>query len=349
MTGSHKPQELNSQKTFAPTRFLSSLRTLICFAAAKGLKFEQLDIKSIFLNTPLEEEVLLAIPQGLSQDRKSMFLRLNKTIYILQEPCAWYKRLSNCFKKEIEKEVKTKKLRQANLFLGIKIHQDDEKRSLSKDHYIEDLLEIHGINNCVTVETPLILNEDLDVATPEEKKQFQELRMNYRSSIGSLNYNSMAARPNISYAVSSLSQFLEIPGIDHFREFIHILRYLRGSADPFITHGKGIEENAIAYSDADWGNCIVTCRSVLGNLFLFNRGLVIWKTKKQQYVSLLSAEAEYKLLCNLASEVLWFQQFCSKFKLNNNSQPMKVYKDNQGCIDTGKNKCKTNSSWMKHI
>ncbi|MBW0569970.1 hypothetical protein O181_109685 [Austropuccinia psidii MF-1] len=154
----------------------------------------------------------------------------------------------------------------------------------------------------------------------------------------------MAARPNISYSGSALSQFLEIPGIDHLREFIHSLRHLRGSEDSCITYGKGIEENAIAYSDANWGNCRVTCRSVLGNLILFNRGLVTWKTKKQKSVSLLSAEAEYKLLCNLASEVLWFQQVCSKFKLTKNSQPMKVYKDNQGCIDTAKNKCKTNSS-----
>ncbi|MBW0513469.1 hypothetical protein O181_053184 [Austropuccinia psidii MF-1] len=193
------------------------------------------------------------------------------------------------------------------------------------------------MNDFKTVATPLIPSEHLEVATPEEMKEFEELKMNYRSTIGSLSYISTAIRPDISYAVSALSQFLERPGINHWRAFIHVLRYLRGSADVCITYGKGIEGNAIAYSDAAWRNCRVTHRSVLGHLILFNQGLVIWKTKKQPSVSLLSAEAEYKSLCNLASEVIWFQQFCSKVKLTNNSQPMKVYEDNQGCIDTGNN------------
>ncbi|MBW0503484.1 hypothetical protein O181_043199 [Austropuccinia psidii MF-1] len=147
----------------------------------------------------------------------------------------------------------------------------------------------------------------------------------------------MEAQTDIFYAVSALSQFLEKPGITHFRELIHILRYLRDSADVCITYKKGIEENSVAYSNADWGNFRVTCRFVLHHLIIFNRGLVVWKTKKHPNVSLFSAEVEYKLLCNLASEVLWFQKFCNKVKLTKNSQQMKVYEDKKGCIDTANN------------
>ncbi|MBW0506593.1 hypothetical protein O181_046308 [Austropuccinia psidii MF-1] len=78
-------------KTFAPTGRLSSLHTLISHSASEGLKFEQLDIKSAFLNAPLKEGVYLSIPKGLDQDKRIVCLKLRKVIYGLrQEPLAWY-------------------------------------------------------------------------------------------------------------------------------------------------------------------------------------------------------------------------------------------------------------------
>jgi hypothetical protein len=83
-------------KTFAPTGRLNSLWALISYAAANGLDFQQLDVKTAFLNTDLEEEVYLSIPQGVSLDKKSQCLRLKKAIYGLkQAPLAWYNRLSS--------------------------------------------------------------------------------------------------------------------------------------------------------------------------------------------------------------------------------------------------------------
>ncbi|MBW0516092.1 hypothetical protein O181_055807 [Austropuccinia psidii MF-1] len=243
------------------------------------------------------------------------------------------------FEKEIEKEFKTKLLGQA----------DNDFIQLSQQHYIETILSLYGINDWRTVATLLIPNEHLEAATKNEIEEFDKLNLNYRSAISSLSYISTATRHNISYAVSSLSQFLEKPGINHWKAFIHVIRYLRGTSSVCISYKQGVIHDAVAYSDADWGNCQLTRRSVSGHLILFNQGLVIWKTKKQPTVSLSSAEAEYKLLCNLASKVLWFQQFCEEVKLTNNSQPMKIYKDNQGCIDTANSDCNANSRRMKHV
>ncbi|MBW0512781.1 hypothetical protein O181_052496 [Austropuccinia psidii MF-1] len=362
-------------KTFAPTGRLNSLHTLISFSASKKLKFEQLDIKSAFLNAPLEENVFLSIPQGLELDRQTLCLKLKKAIYGLrQAPRAWYNCLSDWlvstgfkaaisdpydiaifgedldkFKKEIEQDFKTKLLGQANLLLGIKIYQDVDTIRLSQEHYVESILDLYGMYDCRSVATPLIPNEHLVAATENESEEFKKLELNYRSAIGSLSYISTATRPDISYAVSALSQFLERPGIIHWKAFLHILRYLRGTSRMCINYKGGVIGDAVAYCDADWGNCRVTRRSVSGHLILFNEGLVIWKTKKQPTVSLSSAEAEYKSLCNLASEVLWFQQFCEEVKLTNNSQPMRIYEDNQGCIDTANSDCNANTRRMKHV
>ncbi|MBW0482876.1 hypothetical protein O181_022591 [Austropuccinia psidii MF-1] len=351
---------IDFQKTFAPTGCLNSLRTLISFAASKNLSFEQLDIKSAFLNASLDEEVHLTIPHGLNHDKQKSCLRLKKAIYgFRQAPQAWYNQLSTWLKTvgfkaaisdpcvfycnnhspvwlfihvndiggfgrdltTFKQEFNTKLLGQADLILGINIHQSNDHIGLSQEHYVNSILEIYGMSNCHPVATPLIPNEHLETQTQEE----------------------------IFPTPLALSQFLEKPGIRQWNAFMHVLRYLKGTADVCIIYKKNVEEQAIAYSDTNWGNCRVTRRSVSGHLILFNKGLVIWKTKKQPTVSLSSAEAEYKALCNLESEVLWFQKFSNEVKLASTPQSMTVYKDNQGCIDTANSNCNVNSRRMKHV
>ncbi|MBW0471574.1 hypothetical protein O181_011289 [Austropuccinia psidii MF-1] len=89
--GFTQTQGIDFEKAYAPTGRLNSLQTLIAFAAPKGLKFHQIDLKSAFLNAPLSEEVYLHIPQGLELNEKRWCLHLKKAIYRLkQAPLAWY-------------------------------------------------------------------------------------------------------------------------------------------------------------------------------------------------------------------------------------------------------------------
>ncbi|MBW0570946.1 hypothetical protein O181_110661 [Austropuccinia psidii MF-1] len=273
-------------KTFTPTGCLNSLRTLISFAASKNLSFEQLDIKSAFLNAPIDEEAYLTVPNGLKHDKHRSCLRLKKAIFGLQQaPRAWYIRLSSwletvgfkvassdpcvfhhsshspiwlfihvddigVFGKDLTKikqEFNTKLLGQAELMLGIKIYQNNDHIRISQEHYVNSLLELYGMSDCQLVATPLILNEHLETPSQEEAMEFRKLNTNYRSAIGSLSYISTATRPDISYAFSSLSQFLEKPGIRQWNAFMHVLRYLKGTANVGITYKKNIEEQAITY------------------------------------------------------------------------------------------------------
>ncbi|MBW0529693.1 hypothetical protein O181_069408 [Austropuccinia psidii MF-1] len=94
--GFSQTQGKDYSKTFSPTGQPNSLRTLISYAATSSLKFEQLDIKSTFLNAPLEEDIYLTIPQGLDRDKKHTCLKLKKAIYGLKKaPLEWCKCLSS--------------------------------------------------------------------------------------------------------------------------------------------------------------------------------------------------------------------------------------------------------------
>jgi hypothetical protein len=93
--GFSQTKGVDYSKTFAPTGMLNSLRVLISHAASNSLDFQQLDVKTAFLNADLDEEVYFSIPQGFTHDKRQKCLKLNKAIYGLkQAPLAWFNWLS---------------------------------------------------------------------------------------------------------------------------------------------------------------------------------------------------------------------------------------------------------------
>ncbi|MBW0511644.1 hypothetical protein O181_051359 [Austropuccinia psidii MF-1] len=349
-------------KTYSPTGRLNSLHVLIAFAATNRLLFYQVDVKSAFLNAPLLETVFLSVPQGINLDRRKVCLRLNKAIYGLkQAPLAWYQRLKDwivkvgfvpcildpcvfhrsppsavwlyvhvdniaifgkeveTFKLEMSSESDIKDLGEADLMLGIKVAQLEKCITLDQQHFTKALLDLYGMGDCRPVLTPFVPNQHLSSATDEEVSSFLALG------------------------------FLEQPGINHWKAFLHVLRYLKGSQDSALTYDTGNEHGIAAYSNADWGNCTNTRRSVTGYLVQFNKCLVIWKTRKQSTVSLSTSEAEYKSLCDVTSELLWLQQWCNESRLVDSLSPTPVHEDNQGCINAANGNSNINNRRMKHV
>ncbi|MBW0541180.1 hypothetical protein O181_080895, partial [Austropuccinia psidii MF-1] len=197
---------------------------------------------------------------------------------------------------------------------------------------------------CKSVLTPLPPNIHMGPASNDDIQKFGFLNINYRSTIGSINYLSTATRPDLSHAVSSLLQFLEKPGIQHWNGFLHVLKYLRGTQEMGLVYSRGSNKGIRAYSDADWGNCQETQRLVTGFLVTFEGSLVIWKTRKQPTVSISTAKSEYKAICDLTSELAWFHQWCNVCSLYKVCDPIPVHEDNQSCINT----IEGNSN-LKHI
>ncbi|MBW0577510.1 hypothetical protein O181_117225 [Austropuccinia psidii MF-1] len=146
------------------------------------------------------------------------------------------------------------------------------------------------MKDCKAVSTPLVPNEHMGSATEDEEKAFKAMNVNFRSPVGSINYLSTATRPDLSHAVSSLSQHLEKPGIRHWRAFLHVLKSLRGTQEVGLHYNRQGTPGLIAFSNADWGNCHVTQRSTSGflaqlhgkwcheaNIFCFHKAITIWE------------------------------------------------------------------------
>ncbi|MBW0534844.1 hypothetical protein O181_074559 [Austropuccinia psidii MF-1] len=252
------------------------------------------------------------------------------------------------FKSAIEQEFQTKLLGSSDLMLGIKIIHQPDTITIAQSHYIDSLLESYGMSNCKYTVTPLIPNLHLEASSRMEQEEFASLKINYRSAVGNLSYLSTATQPDLSYLVSALSQFLENPGIQHWKAFLHVLKHLKGTSEIGLVYKRNTSKLPVSYSNADWGNCRVTMRSTTGYLILFNGNLIIWKTRKQPTILLSSAEAEYQSLTDLTSELLWFKQFSEEINILTMTRAILVHEDNQGCIDTANIDCNTNTRCMKH-
>jgi hypothetical protein len=72
-------------KTFAPVVRLDTIRMLLALAAQNAWKINQLDVKSVFLNGFLEEEIYVEQPEGFKMEgQEEKVYMLRKTLYGLK-------------------------------------------------------------------------------------------------------------------------------------------------------------------------------------------------------------------------------------------------------------------------
>lgn len=115
-------------------------------------------------------------------------------------------------------------------------------------------------------------------------------------------------RPDISFYVNHLSQFLQTPTNTHMQFAKRLLRYVKGSSNlglGFTLLDRPVN-NLTSYCDSNWGNDLDDRRSISGNNIWFAGNLVAWAAKKQRVVSKSSCEVEYRALFGIISEIKWF-------------------------------------------
>ena len=158
----------------------------------------------------------------------------------------------------------------------------------------------------------------------------------YRSLIGKLLYITIT-RPDITFAVNRLSQFLQDPRQPHMKATIRILQYLKGTPGQELFFSSSIPQFQLhAFTDADWGTCPDTRRSITGYCIFLGNSLISWKSKKQTTVSKSSAEAEYRSLANTTCEILWLLHILHDFGISHPT-PATIYCDNQAALHISEN------------
>ena len=126
----------------------------------------------------------------------------------------------------------------------------------------------------------------------------------YRQLVGGLVYLTIT-RPDISYTVHQVSQYLSAPRSTHYAAVLCILRYLKGTLFHGLFYSAKSRLILRAFSNADWAGDPTDCRSTTSYCFLLSFSLISWRSKKQTFVARSNTEAEYRALTNTTSKLLW--------------------------------------------
>ena len=150
----------------------------------------------------------------------------------------------------------------------------------------------------------------------------------YRSVVGALQYLTLT-RPDISFSVNKVCQFLHSPTSLHWTAVKRILRYVQGTASTGLKICKSPSTTVSAFSDADWAGCPDDRCSTGGFAVFFGSNLISWNAKKQATVSRSSTEAEYKSLANATAEVMWMETLLDELEVKR-SHTSYLWCDNLG-------------------
>jgi hypothetical protein len=228
-----------------------------------------------------------------------------------------------------------------HFFLGIEVIPTQTGLFLSQHKYVRELLAKTSMSGAKDVSTPLSTTQSLqliDVTATVDSSEFCRI-------LGSLQYLSLI-RPDISFAVNKLSQFMHKPTSNHWTATKRLLRYLKQT----IFHGIQITNTGPpvlkTYSDADWAGNIDDHTSTFAYISFLGSNPISWSSKKQRAVARSTTEVEYRALANAASETMWLSTLFKELKFPVKESPQLLC-DNLGATHLSFNP--VNHSRMKHI
>jgi len=154
-------------------------------------------------------------------------------------------------KRELSAEFEMKDLGALHYFLGLEVWQEADEIFLGQGKYTVEILQRFGMMDCKSMPTPMVTNLKLLNETSSDRVDSTI----YRQMIGSLMYLTNT-RPDICFAVNTLSQFMVEPRRVHWIAAKHILRYLKGTVEYGLKYRSDHEVNLEGYTDAVWAGSV---------------------------------------------------------------------------------------------
>nr|CAN79672.1 hypothetical protein VITISV_012210 [Vitis vinifera] len=348
--------------TFSPVAKIASVCLLLSMAAMCSWPLYQLDIKNAFLHGDLGLVCRLRRSlYGLKQSPRAWFGRFSSVVQEFDMLCSivdhsvfyHHNSLGQCIylvvyvddiditgsdqddiqklKQHLFTHFQTKNLGKLKYLLGIEIAQSSSGVVLSQRKYALDILKETGMLDCKPIDTPMDPNVKLVLGQGEPLGDPRR----YRRLVGKLNYLTIT-RPDISFPVSVVSQFLQSPCDSHWDVVIRILQYIKSTPGQGVLYENKGHTQVVGYTDADWAGSPIDRRSTSGYCVFIGGNLISWKSKKQDVVARSSAEAKYRAMALTTCELIWLRHLLRELRFGKDEQ-MKLICNNQAALHIASN------------
>ena len=247
----------------------------------------------------------------------------------------------NRFIDSLSQRFSIKDLGLLSYFLGIEVLRSSHGLHLSQHRYITDLLQRMQMSNAKSISTPMCPHTTLSLSSGPAMDDPTQ----YRMAVGSLQYLPLT-RPDISFAVNKLSQFMHQPTTEHWTAVKRVLRYLSGTRTHSISFSSKNNPTLHAFTDADWAGNRDDYTSTGAYIVYLGSHPVAWSSKKQTGVARSSTEAEYRSVAATAAEICWITSLMKELGLSISQIPA-IYCDNMGATYLAANP--VFHSRMKHL
>ncbi|XP_021750441.1 uncharacterized protein LOC110716116 [Chenopodium quinoa] len=167
-------------------------------------------------------------------------------------------------RKILDLDFSVKDLGELRYFFGIKVARSDRGTMINQRKYALDIVKDVGMQDCVTTKFLYPTGTKLD---NDEGEIFEDPE-SYIRLVGSLLYLNLT-RPDLTFSVQQLSQYVSCPRKPHFNADLHVVRYLKGTTDLGLFFSRQNEHILFGYSDTDWGSCAHNGRSLLTGFMFF--------------------------------------------------------------------------------
>lgn len=226
--------------------------------------------------------------------------------------------------------------------LGITIIRDENNNLfINQNDKIINLTKEYKLENSAPVSSPLDAfnkltnNSGRNRNKHRNSKGEKDIERTYRSIIGKLNHISQATRPDITYAVSVLSKYLNSPTETHLYYAKRTIKYLYSTRNHMIKIDKSGNNNCIleTYCDADWATDQDNRRSQTGVLITLGNTPIYWSSSQQSIVALSSCEAEIYAVKTAVKDTKYIRNIIDEIYLKQ-SKAIQIHVDNSSAIKT---------------
>ncbi|XP_057948847.1 uncharacterized mitochondrial protein AtMg00810 isoform X1 [Malania oleifera] len=215
-------------------------------------------------------------------------------------------------------------------FLGLEVARSKAGIVISQRIYTSEIIDDVGYLGAQPSNFPMEMN--LKLTNYQGDLLHDPIR--YRRLVGQLIYLTIT-RPDITYSVNILSQFMHAPRKPHWDAALCIIKYLKGSPGLGLLFSSSNSFTLKAYCDANWANCPMTRRSTTGYCVFLGNSLISRKAKKQKTVSRSSSEAKYRSMAAATCELTWLRFLLNDMQVS--TGPARLLCDNQAALHIAAN------------